>query len=129
MSSAICVFFFNDTAPTEIYTLSLHDALPIYVAAFVAAYILLTYLHVVLGEQAPKALALRRAEDVALFVTGPLLAFGRATRPFIRVIAGSSRWIVNLLRLPRQSPEKEVHSLQELGMLVEESEETGLIPT
>src|SRR5438309_7688994 len=73
MSSAICVFFFNDTAPTEIYTLSLHDALPIYVAAFVAAYILLTYLHVVLGEQAPKALAIRRAEDVALFVAGPLL--------------------------------------------------------
>ena len=98
-------------------------------SALALAYLILTYLHVVLGEQAPKALALRRAEDVALFVTGPLLAFGRATRPFIRVIAGSSRWIVNLLRLPRQSPEKEVHSLQELGMLVEESEETGLIPT
>src|SRR5882762_5037503 len=38
--------------------------------ALTLAYILLTYMHVVLGEQAPKALAIRRAEDVALFVAG-----------------------------------------------------------
>src|SRR5437773_8351870 len=54
-----------------------------HVAAVGVAYLMLTYLHVVLGEQAPKALALRRAEDVALFVTGPPLAFARSFRPFI----------------------------------------------
>ena len=97
--------------------------------AVLLAYLLLTYLHVVLGEQAPKALAIRRAEDVALLVTGPLLAFGRAFRPFIRTIAWSSRGLLSLLRLPAPSPEKEVHSVQELRMLVEESEQTGLIPT
>jgi len=97
-------------------------------AAFVVAYILLTYLHVVLGEQAPKALAIRRAEDVALFVAGPLLAFGRAFRPLIRAIAGSSNFIIRALRLPAPQPEKEVHSIQELRMLVEETEEAGVIP-
>ena len=100
-----------------------------HVSALTVSYLLLTYMHVVLGEQAPKALAIRRAEDVALFVTGPLLAFGRATRPLIRAIAGSSTWIVGLLRLPNQAPEKDFHSVQELRMLVEESQQTGMIPT
>ena len=100
-----------------------------HIVAVVLAYLLLTYLHVVLGEQAPKALAIRRAEDVALLVTGPLLTFGRACRPFIRAIAWSSRSLLALLRLPAPAPEKEVHSIQELRMLVEESEQTGLIPT
>ena len=100
-----------------------------HIVAVILAYLLLTYLHVVLGEQAPKALAIRRAEDVALLVTGPLLTFGRAFRPFIRAIAWSSRSLLALLRLPAPAPEKEVHSIQELRMLVEESEQTGLIPT
>src|SRR5262245_52284968 len=65
--------------------------------AVALAYLLLTYLHVVLGEQAPKALALQRAEDVALLVSGPLLTFGRVFRPFIRLIGGSSNRAVRLL--------------------------------
>ena len=39
------------------------------------AFLAITYLHVVLGEQAPKAIALERAEDVALLAAAPLLAF------------------------------------------------------
>jgi magnesium and cobalt exporter, CNNM family len=96
--------------------------------AVTIAYLLLTYLHVVLGEQAPKALALQRAEDVALIVTGPLLAFGRVFRPFIRAIGGSSNFVVRLLRLPPQAKEQLVHSVDELSMLVEETQEAGVIP-
>jgi len=92
------------------------------------AYLLLTYLHVVLGEQAPKALAIQRSEDVALIVTGPLLAFGRLFRPFIRAIGGSSNFVVRLLRLPPQAKEQMVHSVDELSMLVEETQEAGVIP-
>jgi putative hemolysin len=95
--------------------------------AVMIAYLLLTYLHVVVGEQAPKALAIQRAEDVALLVTGPLLAFGRIFRPFIRLIGGSSNLAVRLLRLPAQPTEQLVHSTDELTMLVEESQEAGAI--
>ena len=91
------------------------------------AYLTLTYLHVVLGEQAPKALALQRAEDVALFVAGPLLTFGRAFRPFIRLIGGSSNGMVRLLRLPPQPAEQAVHSVEELQKLVQETEDAGVI--
>jgi CBS domain containing-hemolysin-like protein len=92
------------------------------------AYLLLTYLHVVLGEQAPKALAIERAEDVALGVTIPLLTFGRVFKPLIVFIRVSSTWIVKLFRLPPMQPHKEVHSVEELQMLVEETEEAGVIP-
>jgi CBS domain containing-hemolysin-like protein len=99
-----------------------------HIVAVTVAYLLLTYLHVVLGEQAPKALALQRAEDVALLVTGPLLAFGRVFRPFIRFIGGSSNFAVRLLRLPPQPHEQLVHSVEELQTLVEETKEAGIIP-
>jgi CBS domain containing-hemolysin-like protein len=99
-----------------------------HVAAVAVAYLILTYLHVVVGEQAPKALALRRAEDVALLVTGPLLTFGRLFRPFIKAIGGSSNFLVRLLRLPPQAREQLVHSVDELSMLVEETQEAGAIP-
>jgi len=96
--------------------------------AVVLALLFLTYLHVVLGEQAPKALAIQRSEDVALFVSGPLLAFGRIFRPFIRLIGGSSNLAVRLLRLPPQPTEQIVHSVEELQKLVKETEEAGGIP-
>jgi magnesium and cobalt exporter, CNNM family len=113
--------WFHGVPPVWGYTLS-HGI------AVVVAYLALTYLHVVLGEQAPKALALQRSEDVALFVTGPLLAFGRAFRPFIRLIGSSSNAAVRLLRLPPQPAEQAVHSVEELQMLVQETEEAGVIP-
>ncbi len=99
-----------------------------HVAAVALAYLILTYLHVVIGEQAPKALALRRAENVALLVTGPLLTFGRLFRPFIKAIGGSSNFVVRLLRLPPQTKEQIVHSVDELSMLVEETQEAGAMP-
>jgi CBS domain containing-hemolysin-like protein len=80
-----------------------------------------------LGEQAPKALAIQRAEDVAIFVTGPVMAFGRVFKPLIVAIRGSSNFVVQLLRLPALHPAKLVHSVDELQMLVEETEEAGVI--
>src|SRR5688572_21135153 len=67
--------------------------------AVAIAFLLITYLHVVLGELAPKAIALQRAEDVAVLVAGPLLTFGRLFRPFIKVMNGTGNWVVRLLRL------------------------------
>jgi putative hemolysin len=91
------------------------------------AFLLITYLHVVLGEQVPKVTAIDRAEDVGLFVAGPLMAFARLSRPFIAVIRESSNGVMRSLRLPPISPTKMVHSVDELRMLVEETREAGVI--
>ncbi len=91
------------------------------------AFLGITYLHVVLGELAPKAIALERAEQVALIVSGPLLVFGRVFRPFIRLMNDSGSFVVRMLHLPPIQPDQDVHTAEELDMLVEESEEAGLI--
>ncbi len=96
--------------------------------AVTLAYVLLTYLHVVLGEQVPKMHALDRAEDVAVIVAGPLLAFARVFRPFIWSVGWGSELVVRMLRLPAPRAEQDIHSVRELGMLVEETAEAGMMP-
>ena len=92
------------------------------------AFLFIAYLHVVLGELAPKAIALQRAEDVALWVAGPLLAFGRFFRPLTWAMKTSGRWVVRMLRLPPMPDSRIVHSVKELHMLIEETEEAGVMP-
>ena len=96
--------------------------------AIAIAFLLITYMHVVLGEQVPKVIAIERAEDVGLFVAGPVVAFSRLARPFISVIRYSSTGVMRSLRLPPLPPAKLVHSVDELRMLVEETREAGVIP-
>jgi putative hemolysin len=96
--------------------------------AIAIAFLFITYLHVVLGELAPKAVALQRAETVALLFTGPLLAFARITRPLVVIMQASGNAVVRLLRLPPITAEQAVHSAEELDMLVEETQEAGVIP-
>ncbi len=96
--------------------------------AVTIAFILITFLHVVLGELAPKAIALQRSEDVALMIAAPLLVFARLFRPFIDLMNGTGNWVVRQLHLPPIATHKSVHSIDELMLLVEETEEAGVIP-
>jgi CBS domain containing-hemolysin-like protein len=96
-------------------------------AAVALAFLIITFLHVVLGELAPKAVALERAEDVALLVAGPLLVFGRTFRPFIRFIKRSGNWVVRQMKLPPVKASSSVHSPDEIDMLIEEGQEAGVI--
>ena len=91
------------------------------------AFLAITFMHVVLGEQVPKAIALERAEDVALLTAGPTLAFARVFRPFIRVISVATNGVVKALRLPPLSQRHLVHSVDELTMLLEETRAAGAI--
>jgi CBS domain containing-hemolysin-like protein len=107
---------------------ALAGAAATHAVAVALAFAVITFLHVVLGELAPKAVALQRAEDVALIVAGPLLVFSRVFRPFITFMNGAGNWVVRQLRLPPLSSHKTVHSIDELMLLVEETEEAGFIP-
>jgi len=92
------------------------------------AFLGITYLHVVLGELAPKAIALQRAETVALLFAGPLLVFDTVFRPLSLLMRKSGQGVVALLRVPAPSAEESVHSSEEIDRLVEEGEEAGVIP-
>ena len=87
----------------------------------------ITALHIVLGELAPKTVALQHAERTALIVGRPTEIFMRVFWPFITVLNSTGRWVVRLLGLKPPSGSSLVHSEEELKMLVTASQEAGVI--
>ena len=71
------------------------------VIAFVAVFSLLSFLHVVVGEQVPKLLAIRRARKIMLWTAGPMRLFHFTLRPLVLVVDFASCWILRtVLRTP-----------------------------
>ena len=97
-------------------------------AAVALALMAISYLHIVLGELVPRAIAIKHAETIALWSATPLLAFCNVMRPFIVIFRGSSERIIRWLRVPEPPAHQQIHSVDELSMLVEETEEAGAIP-
>lgn len=92
-----------------------------------AALSVVTYGHVVFGELAPRGAALNHPEEVARWLVPPLMLFAWLTAPVTWVLNHSANAV---LRLARQEPvdgEENVHSAEELRILVEQSQETGML--
>jgi len=96
--------------------------------AVVIAFIIITFMHVILGELAPKAVALQQPDIVSLWVTPPLLIFARVMRPFIYVMNGLGNAIVRALGFQPVSGHQMLHSVEELGLLIEETRRAGVLP-
>ncbi|MEO5617539.1 MAG: CBS domain-containing protein, partial [Candidatus Eisenbacteria bacterium] len=73
-------------------------------------------------------LAIEHAETVALWTAGPLLAFNKIAGPFIAIFRVSGERIIKWLRVPAPPVHQQVHSVDELSMLVEETQEAGVMP-
>ena len=95
--------------------------------ALVIAFSIATALHIVLGELAPKSIALQRAEGTALWVTGPLDLFLKLFRPFIATLNGIGNGLVRLIGLEPVGGHAAVHSVEELELLVHSTREAGLL--
>ena len=88
---------------------------------------LITYMHVVFGEQMPKLAALQSSERVALLIAAPVNWFARASGPLITLMNGSSTFFLRRLGYAGEAEEGEVHTVDELRLLVEDTEEAGLL--
>ncbi|HEY3279837.1 MAG TPA: hemolysin family protein [Gemmatimonadales bacterium] len=94
--------------------------------ASVVAVAIVSFLHVVFGEQAPKAWAITYPEGTSRWIAGPLILFSWITRPFTDLLNWSANQIVRLMGIKSTSPEHDrVHSPEEIRMLVEQSRKTG----
>jgi CBS domain containing-hemolysin-like protein len=94
--------------------------------ASTVAVAVVSFLHVVFGEQAPKAWAITHPERVSRWVAAPLIAFSWITRPFTDLLNWSANRVVRRLGLAGASAELErIHSPEEIRMLVEQSRKTG----
>ena len=97
------------------------------VLTFGLAFMLMTYLHVVVGELAPKTMAIQKAEKVTLLFAAPLMMFYKVMYPFIWVLNGSARVITGLFGLKPASEHEVAHTEEELRLILSDSYESGEI--
>ncbi|MGR3776816.1 hemolysin family protein [Bacillus paramycoides] len=95
--------------------------------SFIIAFAVITFLHVVIGELAPKTFAIQKAEQVSLLLAQPLIYFYRVMYPFIWTLNGSARLVTGLFGLHPASEHEVAHSEEELRLILSESYESGEI--
>jgi len=95
--------------------------------SFIIAFAVITFLHVVIGELAPKTFAIQKAEQVSLLLSKPLIYFYRVMYPFIWALNGSARVVTGLFGLHPASEHEVAHSEEELRLILSESYESGEI--
>ncbi|WP_349409505.1 hemolysin family protein [Pseudalkalibacillus sp. SCS-8] len=110
------VFVQFEISPTLASTLS-----------FIIAFSLITFLHVVLGELAPKTVAIQKAEAISLLLARPLIWFAKIMYPFIWSLNGSARLIIRMLGFSQANEHDMAHSEEELRIILSESYKSGEI--
>ena len=104
-----------------------HAAVFAHIVSAAVAFLVITYFHVLLGELVPKSLALRRGEQMAAAVAGPMLAIIRITRPAVRLLNRSAALVLRIFRTP-PAHHASLHSPEELKLIATAAREGGMLP-
>ena len=96
-------------------------------AAVALAFLLITFLHVTFGELIPKNVALQATDRVVLWLAAPLVAFSRITRPLTLLMTVTANQVLRLFGYQPSHGEEAVHSVEELLLLIEDTEEAGVL--
>jgi CBS domain containing-hemolysin-like protein len=91
------------------------------------AFAIITFLHVVVGELAPKSIALQDPENTSMVVAAPTLWSERLFKPFIWALNGTGNALLRLVGVKPASGHELVHSVEELKMLVTASTKEGVV--
>ena len=97
------------------------------VAGATTAFIVITFLHIVLGELTPKAIALVKAEGVSRYLVVPLMVFAKVMSPAINVLYSAANVLLRRLGISPQSDAHHVHSPEELRLLVMQARAHGTL--
>lgn len=90
------------------------------------SFLLVTYFHVLLGEQLPKCLALKHTESLALVIAAPMSMFITLFKPLVWMLQVSGDWLLKVLHADTEDASL-VHSTEELDMLVDASYNEGVL--
>lgn len=99
----------------------------IHTIAFIIAFSIITVLHIVLGELAPKTIAIRKAEKVTLWTALPLIVFYKIMYPFIWLLNGTANWMLKRIGIEPANEHESAHTEEEIRILMKESHKSGLI--
>ncbi|MDP9068288.1 MAG: hemolysin family protein [Actinomycetota bacterium] len=95
--------------------------------SFVIALSIVVFLHMVVGEMAPKNIAIAKPEGTALWVAAPFRFYTTLFRPFIHLLNGLANGGVRLLGVEPQEEARSVHTSDEIGLMIAESARGGAI--
>jgi CBS domain containing-hemolysin-like protein len=98
-----------------------------HIVSFGLAFAFITFIHVVIGELAPKTLAIQKAEAVTLLVARPLIIFNKIMYPFIWILNGSARLLTRMFGLKPAADHELAHTEEELRIILSESYKSGEI--
>jgi CBS domain containing-hemolysin-like protein len=90
------------------------------------SFLVITILHIVLGEQAPKTIAIRKAENTALLVAFPLFFFYKVTYPAIWLLNQAANRLLKAIGIPPAAEGELAHDEEELRLLLSSSKESQL---
>src|SRR5215212_388875 len=119
---SLMIWLLGNFAVAETLALAISHAVGIAISFFI-----ITTLHIVLGEQAPKVFAIRAPEQTALFIAQPLAIFNRVFGLVIRFLDWATDTVLRLFGIHEAGGHTKVHSAEELRLLVEESGEAGVL--
>ncbi|WP_134755262.1 hemolysin family protein [Paenibacillus athensensis] len=95
--------------------------------SFIVSFAVITFLHIVLGELAPKSLAIQKAEATSLWLSAPLLYFYKLFRPLIWVLNGAANKFLRWVGVEPASEHEAAHTEEEIRILMDESVKSGHI--
>lgn len=99
----------------------------VYSISFVLGFSIITGLHIVLGELAPKSLAIINTEKIAMFTAFPLIAFYKLTYPIMWTFNHSTNLVLRIFGISKVEEHEAAHTDEEIKLLVEDSYKHGLI--
>lgn len=91
------------------------------------AFALITFMHVVVGELAPKSIALQNPENTSMFVARPTIITEKIFKPAIWLLNGAGNLLLKLLRVHPPKEHQSIYSVEELKMLVTASAAGGVV--
>ena len=101
---------------------------PSHVVSFLLALLIVTFLHLVVGEMVPKSWAISDPERSATILAVPFRAFARMVGPVLTVLNAMANGILRLLKVEPQDQLAQAHGPEELQLLLEESRARGTLP-
>lgn len=128
MSSAIVALITEEYLPKMIQKWNIpvvsssSKGIAVFVGTLVISYILL-----VVGELAPKRLALEKAENISRFVAGPIETLSKIASPFVKMLTVSTNFVVRLLGGNPESVNQEKITEEEIRMMINVGEEKGVL--
>ncbi len=107
--------------------LGIENPVTIHTISLTAGFILITFMHIILGELAPKSLAIRHPKTTSLFVAIPLNLFYVIFKPFIHILNGTANKILMLFGVNPATESERSHSEEEIRSLIAEGTKLGKI--